>query len=67
MTSDGKFIAADRVPTGIPGLDAILRGGFFRGRIYMILAPPGVGKTILGNQIGFRHVASGGQRSSSRC
>jgi circadian clock protein KaiC len=51
----------ERVPTGIPGLDAILRGGFFRGGIYLILGSPGTGKTILGNQMSFHHVAQGGR------
>ena len=51
----------ERVPSGIPGLDVILRGGFFRGGVYMVLARPGAGKTILGNHICFRHVASGGR------
>ncbi len=49
------------MPTGVPGLDLILRGGLFRGGVYMLLAPPGSGKTILGNQIAFHHVASGGR------
>ncbi len=51
----------ERVSTGIPGLDVILRGGFFRGGVYMVLARPGAGKTILGNHISFRHVAAGGR------
>ena len=51
----------ERVPSGIPGLDIILRGGFFRGGVYLLLAKPGAGKTILGNQVCFRHVASGGR------
>jgi circadian clock protein KaiC len=50
-----------RTPTGVAGLDAILRGGFFRGGIYMLLARPGSGKTILGNQICFSHVHGGGR------
>ena len=49
----------ERVPTGVPGLDTILRGGFLRSGIYIIQGYPGAGKTILGNQICFRHVASG--------
>src|SRR5689334_1442532 len=53
--------ALERVPTGIPGLDVILRGGFFRGGIYLILGSPGTGKTILGNQMSFHHVAQGGR------
>src|SRR5271156_432904 len=51
----------ERIPSGVPGLDVITRGGLFRGGVYMILAPPGSGKTILGNEICFRHVASGGR------
>ena len=51
----------ERVPTGIPGFDTILQGGFFRGGVYMVLGRPGAGKTILGNQICFGHVAKGGR------
>jgi circadian clock protein KaiC len=51
----------ERLPTGVPGLDAILRGGFLRGGVFIIEGPPGAGKTILGNQICFRHVANGGR------
>jgi circadian clock protein KaiC len=51
----------ERVPTGLPGLDAITHGGFFRGGVYMILARPGSGKTILGNDLSYRHVAAGGR------
>ena len=48
-----------RVPSGIKGLDEILRGGFFGGGLYIIEGPPGVGKTILGNQICFNQASSG--------
>ncbi len=50
-----------RVPTGIGGLDAITQGGFRIGGIFMVLGPPGAGKTILGNQMAFHHVATGGR------
>jgi circadian clock protein KaiC len=50
-----------RVPTGIPGLDEVLSGGLFRGGVYIVRGVPGVGKTILGNQIAFNHVRSGGR------
>ena len=39
-----------RVSTGVAGLDAILRGVFVRGGIYLLLARPGSGKTVLGNR-----------------
>jgi len=49
-----------RVPTGVEQLDIILHGGFLRGGSYIVSGSPGTGKTILGNQVGFRHVATGG-------
>ncbi len=54
---------AERVVSGIPRLDYILKGGFFRGATYTVLGPPGSGKTILGNQFCFNHV----RRTSGRC
>ncbi len=58
--TDGKTTLA-RLPTGIAGLDTILKGGFLRGGIYIIQGPPGAGKTILGNQVCYDHVAAGGR------
>jgi circadian clock protein KaiC len=56
----------ERVPTGIPGLDTVLRGGFLRAGIYIVRGEPGAGKTILGNQFCFNHVAAPGTvRSTS--
>lgn len=51
----------DRVPTGVPGLDTILGGGFLQGGVYIIQGTPGTGKTTLANQIVFNHAAYGGQ------
>jgi circadian clock protein KaiC len=50
-----------RLPSGVPGLDAVLQGGFLRGGIFLVQGPPGAGKTILGNQICFNYVAAGGR------
>lgn len=50
----------ERLKTGITGLDTILEGGLPRGGVYLIEGPPGSGKTILGNQVCFNHVATGG-------
>ncbi|AKQ70472.1 Circadian clock protein KaiC [Myxococcus hansupus] len=50
-----------RVPSGVPGLDALLRGGFLRGGTYIVTGAPGTGKTILGNQFCFTTVARGGR------
>ena len=53
--------ALERIPTEVPGLDAILRRGLLRGGISIIKGSPGARKTILGNQICFRHIASRGR------
>ena len=45
----------------MPGLDAILRGGFLKDGIYIIQGSPGAGKTILANQICFHHASNGGR------
>src|SRR5690242_7210873 len=51
--------ALERVESGIPRLDYILKGGFLKGGTYMLLGPPGSGKTILGNQFCFHHACHG--------
>jgi circadian clock protein KaiC len=53
--------ALARIPSGVTGLDLILRGGFLQGGVVVIAGTPGTGKTILGNQICFNHVAAGGR------
>jgi hypothetical protein len=45
---DDNQTPLERLPTGIPGLDAILRGGFLKAGIYIAHGNPGAGKTILG-------------------
>lgn len=52
----------DHLPTGVPGLDTILRGGILPGGVYIIQGGPGAGKTILANQICYNWAAAG-QRS----
>ena len=56
-----EFRSEDRVPTGVPGLDTLLGGGLVAGGVYLIMGRPGVGKTTLGNQACFTHVAGGGK------
>jgi KaiC protein len=51
----------ERFGTGVPGLDDVLLGGFFRGGVNLILGAPGSGKTILAGQIAFHHARGGGQ------
>ena len=48
-----------RVPSHVPGLDAILCGGFLQGGLYMVQGQPGAGKTLLVNQILYGHAAAG--------
>jgi circadian clock protein KaiC len=59
---NGSETATPRVPTGIPGLDRILEGGFLSTGVYIVQGPPGGGKTILANQMCF-HQAANGERS----
>ncbi len=37
-----------QLSSGIPGLDEILRGGYIRGRMYLLSGEPGTGKTTIG-------------------
>ena len=50
-----------RVATGVAGLDRILGGGVLMSGVYIAMGFPGAGKTTLGNQIAFHHVANGGR------
>src|SRR5260370_21518032 len=58
---DSEPMPLQRISSNVPGLDAVLKGGFFRGGLYMLLGDPGAGKTILANQFAFNHVAAGGR------
>lgn len=62
MTEISKqTVSIERVPSGIAGFDQLLQGGFFKGETYLLMGPPGAGKTIFGNQTCFNHVANGGR------
>lgn len=62
MTESNEGIhELSRVPTRIECLDHILRGGFLEGGVYIIQGTPGAGKTVLANEICFRHAAAGGR------
>src|SRR6266851_1203965 len=58
---DSEPMPLQRISSNVPGLDAVLKGGFFRGGIYLLVGNPGAGKTILANQFAFNHVAAGGR------
>ena len=59
--STTEIIDFPLVPTGVAGLDLVLRGGLPQGGIYLVAGQPGAGKTILGNQMAFHHVQTGGR------
>lgn len=50
-----------KVETGVPGLDAVLAGGFIAGSVCLVAGPAGSGKTTLGNQVAFHHARGGGK------
>jgi len=52
----------ERIPTGIPELDSVLRGGFLRNRIHLVEGRPGTGKTTFG----LRYLIEG-DRAGQRC
>ncbi|MXR51707.1 AAA family ATPase [Halovenus sp. WSH3] len=37
-----------QLSSGVSGLDTLLNGGFIDGRLYLVIGPPGTGKTTLG-------------------
>ncbi len=39
-------MAPQRISTGIAGLDRLLRGGYIKGRTYLLTGDTGTGKTI---------------------
>ena len=51
--------ALTRVSTGVAGLDTVLGGGLIERGLYIVKGLPGVGKTILANQIAFTRAAAG--------
>lgn len=60
MSEPTRSSALEMVRSGIEGLDAVLQGGFLTGGVYIVQGEPGAGKTILGNQLCYNHVQTGG-------
>src|SRR5271156_2439407 len=52
MTSTGRPLIGS-LPTGVPGLDAVLRGGLPEFSFNLLAGGPGAGKTTLAQQIVF--------------
>ena len=59
---DHSAARGGRIPTGVPGLDAVLHGGFLSHGVYILIGPSGAGKTTLANQIAFAHAATSSVR-----
>lgn len=49
-----------RVPTGIPGLDRIIKGGFVKNSLNLVSGGTGAGKTTFALQFGVNHAKQGG-------
>jgi circadian clock protein KaiC len=47
MEDDELVTTMRKIPSGIPGLDKMLNGGFIEGRPYLVIGGPGAGKSIL--------------------
>jgi KaiC/GvpD/RAD55 family RecA-like ATPase len=50
---------AERVSTGIPGLDKVLEGGFIPGTIVLLSGEAGTGKTIFSTQFLWKNMVNG--------
>src|SRR5512142_3065545 len=60
MAADERSTSGlQRFQSGVPGLDEVLLGGFFRGGVNLVVGPPGSGKTIIAGQIAFHHASAG--------
>ena len=51
----------ERVPTGIPGLDGLIEGGFVKGSTNIVLGDYGAGKSIFGAQFLYQGIKEFGE------
>lgn len=49
----------ERIPTGMAGIDKVMKGGCGRGELGVIIAPPNRGKSIALTNIGFGAISAG--------
>src|SRR6188508_2495054 len=59
--SKSTRIKREYIPTGVPGLDHVLLGGFLREGFYLLQADPGSGKTTIALQYMLGRVKVGEQ------
>ena len=57
------MIKADRIPTGITGLDGLIQGGLMRGDVHLITGGPGTGKTILASRFVYNACKNLGEKA----
>jgi circadian clock protein KaiC len=55
-------MSADRIPSGVPGLDDILKGGFIKDCSYLFVGRAGTGKTLTSLQW-----LLGGRETGEKC
>ena len=58
----GRPASSERVTTGIPELDAMSGGGFYRDAVAFVSGPTGIGKTLL-----ITHFVAAGVAAGERC
>ena len=61
--SENPLSKAERIPTGINGLDPLIQGGLMRGDVHLITGGPGTGKTILASRFAYNACKSLGERA----
>jgi circadian clock protein KaiC len=59
VSPQGTLYAPKFVPTGVPGLDDVLKGGYLREGFYLIQGDPGSGKTTVALQYALARVKAG--------
>jgi len=52
-------MAQDRVPTGIPGFDTLIKGGFVQNSVNLLTGGPGTGKTLFALQFMYNKIKDG--------
>ncbi len=54
---------SETTPSGIPGLDELISGGFPRGRTILVIGGPGTGKTVLAAQFMYKGISEFGENA----